>query len=324
MARNKKITRQYKPINTNKLYGRNKVVNNQFLLEYQTIENLKEFVSKRGNFKQVGETREEVLTQAFKVARGIRYADERKFMNPNYRGKGDQQKVALANELKVSQAQAIKKSVIGASEEVKVAREYDKEKTDIVRLTKGNKASLIGEIAHQNMIKGKELMDFTKEVVDASGLVNTTFEKSYQSYENLDEKNRNKQTDNAALRRFNRLGHTWGLYERTLIVKENLVKQILKGNSVLGIEGDPELAGLVANLEVKEIYALTLNKDFNVMFITSDTDIVEETSIRKTEKDTRKKMLEAIKNYIDLKNKGQATAKDFANILRIEPDEYIF
>ena len=93
MARNKRITRKYKTINFDKLYGRDKVVNNQFLLEYQTLENLKEFVSKRGNFAQVGETYEEVVSQAFKVARGIRYKDERKFVNPRYRGKGDQQRL---------------------------------------------------------------------------------------------------------------------------------------------------------------------------------------------------------------------------------------
>jgi len=34
MARNKRITKKYKPINFDKLYGRDKVVNNQFLLEY--------------------------------------------------------------------------------------------------------------------------------------------------------------------------------------------------------------------------------------------------------------------------------------------------
>ena len=110
------------------------------------MENLKEFVSKRGNFEQVGETREELLSQAFKVARGIRYKDERKFVNPSYRGKGDQQKVALANELKVSQAQRIKKSMISLSKQVEIEREYDREKSDMVRLAKGNKSSLIYSI----------------------------------------------------------------------------------------------------------------------------------------------------------------------------------
>ena len=318
MARNKRITRKYKTINFDKLYGRDKVVNNQFLLEYQALENLKEFVSKRGNFAQVGETYEEVVSQAFKVARGIRYKDERKFVNPNYRGKGDQQKVALSNELNASIANLKKR--------VKTAKEEDKERGNMVRLAKGNKASLIGEIAHQNKVKAKETMDFIKEMLDSGGMVNTNFEKSYQSYKNLDIKNRNKKADDAALRRFNRYGHTWGLYERTLIVQENLVKQILKGNSVLGIEGDPELASLIARLDVKEIYALTLHKDFDVLFITSDTDIVEETeaSMRETEKKTREKILKALKRYIHLKNKGQATPKDFANILKIEPEEYIF
>lgn len=324
MARNKRITRKYKPINFDKLYGRDKVVNNQFLLEYQTLENLKEFVSKRGNFEQVGETYEEVVSQAFKVARGIRYKDERKFVNPNYRGKGDQQKVALSNELKISQAREIKASVANLKKRVKQIYDEDKERTDMVKKAVGNKASLIGEIAHKNMIEGKELMDFAKEAIEAAGIFNSTFDKTYQSYANIGDITRDKSTDNVALRRFNRLGHTWGLVERTRIAQENLVKEILKGNRVMGIEGDPELASEIAKLDPREIYTLTLNKDFNVMFITSDTDIVEETSIRKTEKDTRKKMLEAIKKYIDLKKKGQATAKDFANILRIEPDEYIF
>ena len=324
MARNKRITRKYKTINFNKLYGRDKVVNNQFLLEYQTLENLKEFVSKRGNFEQVGETYEEVVSQAFKVARGIRYKDERKFVNPNYRGKGDQQKVALSNELKVSQAREIKASVTDLKKRVKQIYDEDKERTDMIKMAVGNKASLIGTIAHKNMIEGKELMDFAKEAIEAAGISNSTFDKTYQSYADIGNITRDKSTDNAALRRFNRLGHTWGLVERTRIVQENLVKEILKGNRVMGIEGDPELASEIAKLDAREIYTLTLNKDFNVLFITSDTDIVEETSIRKTEKDTRKKMLEAIKKYIDLKKKGQATAKDFANILRIEPDEYIF
>jgi hypothetical protein len=324
MARNKPITRKYKTIDFSKLYGRDKVVNNQFLLEYQTLENLKEFVSKRGNFEQVGETYEEVVSQAFKVARGIRYKDERKFVNPNYRGKGDQQKVALSNELKISQAREIKVSVANLKKHVKQIYDEDKERTDMIKMAVGNKASLIGEIAHKNMIEGKELMDFAKEAIEAAGISNSTFDKTYQSYADIGNIKRDKSTDNAALRRFNRLGHTWGLVERTRIVQENLVREILKGNRVMGIEGDPELASEIAKLEPREIYTLTLNKDFNVMFITSDTDIVEETSIRKTEKDTRKKMLEAIKKYIDLKKKGQATAKDFANILRIEPDEYIF
>lgn len=318
MARNKRITRKYKTINFDKLYGRDKVVNNQFLLEYQTLENLKEFVSKRGNFEQVGETYEEVVSQAFKVARGIRYKDERKFVNPNYRGKGDQQKVALSNELNVSVANLKKR--------VKTAKEKDKERGDMVRLAKGNKTSLIGEIAHQNKIRAKEIMDFTKEMIDSSGMVNSKFEESYQSYKNLDKEKRNKKADDAALRRFNRYGHTWGLYERTLIVQENLVKEILKGNLTMGIEGDPELAGLVASLDVKEIYALTLNKDFDVLFITSEPDVVKETetSMKESMKETRKKILEAIKRYVRLKKKGRATPKDFADIVKIEPQEYIF
>lgn len=84
VSRNEPITRKYKTIDFNKLYDRDKVVNNQFLLEYQSLENLKEFVSKRGNFAQVGETYEEVVSQAFKVARGIRYEDERKYAPPPY------------------------------------------------------------------------------------------------------------------------------------------------------------------------------------------------------------------------------------------------
>ena len=163
-------------------------------------------------------------------------------------------------------------------------------------------------------------------MLDSSGMVNSRFEKSYQSYKDLDKEKPNKEKDKAALRRFNRFGHTWGLYERTLIVQENLVKQILKGNSTMGIEGDPELAALVASLDVKEIYALTLNKDFDVLFITSEPDVVKETetSMKESLKETRRKILEAIKKYVRLKNKGQATPKDFANILKIEPQEYIF
>jgi len=318
VSKNKPITRKYKTIDFNKLYGRDKVVNNQFLLEFQSLESLKEFVSKRGNFAQVGETYEEVVSQAFKVARGIRYKDERKFVNPRYRGKGDQQKVALSNELNVS--------IANLRKQVKIAKEEDKERGDMVRLAKGNKTSLIGEIAHQNKIRAKEIMDFTKEMLVSSGMVNSKFDESYKSYKNLDEKKRDEKADKAALRRFNRYGHTWGLYERTLIVQENLVEQILKGNSTMGIEGDPELAALVASLDVKEIYALTLNKDFDVLFITSEPDVVKETetSMKESMKETRRRILESIKKYVKLKNKGRATPKDFAEIVKIEPQEYIF
>lgn len=94
----------------------------------------------------------------------------------------------------------------------------------------------------------------------------------------------------------------------------------------MGIEGDPELAALVASLDVKEIYALTLNKDFDVLFITSEPDVVKETetSMKESMKETRRRILEAIKKYVKLKNKGRATPKDFAEIVKIEPQEYIF
>ena len=143
--------------------------------------------------------------------------------------------------------------------QVKMAREEDKERGDMVRLAKGNKTSLIREIAYQNKVKTKEMMDFSKEMLDSSGMVNSRFEKSYQSYKDLDKEKPNKEKDKAALRRFNRFGHTWGLYERTLIVQENLVKEILKEFDN-GNRRDPELAALVASLDVKEISHLLLTR----------------------------------------------------------------
>ena len=79
---------------------------------------------------------------------------------------------------------------------------------------------------------------------------------------------------------------------------------------------------MIAELDVKEIYTLSLHKDFQVIFVTSEGDIDESTVEHKEETVTRQKMLTELRHYIELKRKGQAGPNEFARILKIQQESF--
>ena len=234
---NPPVNRLPKPVDISKLSGRNKVVNNQFMLQYQSKEALSQFVSKRGNFEKVSEDYHELLAQAFKVARGLKYSEDKKevkFVNSRYKNKGNQIKQAIMNELK--EGIEVKTSVEQVEKRNKAqVAENKKIKEDLVE---GKKASMLGEIVKQNRIKSKEAVEFAEAATKAAGIVSSDQEKKFEKYldadQPVDEKTQ-RQRDRQALRNFNLTGSLGGLNSTVSILQENIIKEVMKGNRLQGI-----------------------------------------------------------------------------------------
>jgi len=306
---------------TDKLYGRNKVVNNQLNLVYQTKEQLTELVNKRGNYETASDDYHELLSQAFKVARGLKYEDERKYVNPNYRGKGNQIKSAKEHEL--SGGEEVKQSVKKVESRNKAQIEANNEIKE--NLVDGKKASILGEIVKANRIMSKEYVEFARIAGEAAGRTGNELDRKLGKYENAEEEvdeDTQKRRDRQALRNFNDTGSLGGLQSTVSRLQENIVSEIIRGSSIHGIAGDAELGHMIAELDIQEVYALSLHKDFDVIFITSERDIDKSTVNNIEETATRDRILRELKSYIELKREGKAGPLEFASVLKIQQESF--